>query len=114
MTLLIKYCTKSFFFAAAMIIISFAANSQSLQEIQNIQVDNLSDAQIEQLIKRAESSGMNEQQLISMALERGMPASEVAKLRQRIQQLRSGNRGTDLQPERERAAREVEGKLEQQ
>lgn len=65
---------------------------QSLSDIQDLKVDNLSDAQIEQLIKRAESSGMNETQLAAAAGERGMPASEVAKLRKRIGDLRSGKR----------------------
>ncbi|WP_194973845.1 SLBB domain-containing protein [Aquiflexum lacus] len=62
---------------------------QSLSDIQNVKVDNLTDAQIEQLIKRAESSGMSEQQLEAMARERGMPATEVAKLRIRINQIRN-------------------------
>jgi len=88
-----------------------AARAQSLQEIQNIKVDNLSDAQIEQLLKRAEASGMNEQQFEAMARERGMPAIEVAKLRQRIQQLRSGRReqatGRDRTPSRE--GRRIDG-----
>lgn len=65
--------------------------SQSIQDIQNLKVDELSDAQIEQLIKRAESSGMNEIQLEALARERGMPASEITKLRQRIESLKSGN-----------------------
>lgn len=65
--------------------------SQSIQDIQNLKVDELSDAQIEQLIKRAESSGMNEIQLEAMAREKGMPASEIAKLRQRIDSLKKGN-----------------------
>ena len=66
--------------------------SQSIQNIQNLKVDELSDAQIEQLIKRAESSGMNEVQLEALAIEKGMPASEISKLRQRIEALKSGNR----------------------
>jgi len=65
---------------------------QSLQEIQNVKVDNLSDAQIEQLIKRGEAQGLNEQQMLNMAAERGMPAAEVAKLRQRVNTLKSGGR----------------------
>ncbi|SDZ05424.1 SLBB domain-containing protein [Rhodonellum psychrophilum] len=65
---------------------------QSLSDIQNLKVDNLSDAQIEQLIKRAEASGMNEMQLTAAAAERGMPISEVTKLRRRIEELRSGKR----------------------
>lgn len=66
--------------------------SQSIMDIQNVRVDNLSDAQIEQLIKRAEASGINEQQLEAMAIERGMPSVEVAKLRQRINALRGGSK----------------------
>jgi len=65
--------------------------SQSIQNIQNLKIDELSDAQIEQLITRAESSGMNELQLEAMAREKGMPASEINKLRLRIEALKSGN-----------------------
>ncbi len=84
---------------------------QSLQDIQNVKVDELSDAQIEQLIRRAESSGMNEQQLEAMARERGMPAIEVSKLRQRINSLRfSGASQAGQQQERGRGAqRQVTG-----
>lgn len=63
--------------------------AQSLSEIQNIKVDNLSDAQVEQFISRAEASGMNEQQLIAMARERGMPLSEITKLQARIKGLQN-------------------------
>lgn len=114
MTSLIKHYSKYFFFVFFLVVISFTANSQSLQDIQNLKVDNLSDAQIEQLIKRAESSGMNEMQLESMALERGMPATEVAKLRQRIQELRSGKRETGSAVGQTRNAREVQGMEEQE
>jgi protein involved in polysaccharide export with SLBB domain len=67
--------------------------AQSLAEIQSIKIDNLSDAQVEQFIKRAEASGMNEQQLIAMARERGMPLSEITKLQARIKGLQ--NKGID-------------------
>jgi protein involved in polysaccharide export with SLBB domain len=67
--------------------------AQSISDIGSIKVDNLSDAQVEQLVKRAESSGMNEQQLISIARERGMPAIEISKLQSRIKQIR--NKGID-------------------
>lgn len=98
------------------LLVSVTVQAQSLQDIQHIKVDNLSDAQIEQLIKRAESSGLNEQQLEAMARERGMPATEVAKLRQRIIQLRSGRREQSTegraagQPSRE--GRRVDGQQE--
>ncbi|MFD2203545.1 SLBB domain-containing protein [Shivajiella indica] len=81
---------KKLFLVLFFITIQSLVYAQSLSDIQNIKVDNLSDAQIEQLVKRAESQGLNEQQLLSMAGERGMPPGEVAKLRQRISALRSG------------------------
>ncbi len=74
------------------------AQGQSLADIQNLKIDDLSDAQLEQMIKRAEANGINSNQLEALARERGMPASEAAKLRQRINDLRnsskSGNSST--------------------
>lgn len=74
--------------------VAFQVEAQSLSDIQNIKVDNLSDAQIEQLIKRAEASGLTTNQLVGMARERGMPASEAMKLSQRISKLRSTASGS--------------------
>ncbi|RIW12417.1 polysaccharide biosynthesis protein [Algoriphagus lacus] len=73
-----------------------AVQAQSFADIQNIKVDNLSDSQIEQLIKRAESAGMTEDQLEAYALEKGMPVTEVAKLRARIMQIRSGGKSQEM------------------
>ncbi len=69
------------------LVLAFAAQSQSLSDIQNLKVDDLSDAQIEQLIKRAEANGITTNQLTALARERGMPASEAAKLSKRISEL---------------------------
>ncbi|MCY2687767.1 SLBB domain-containing protein [Salinimicrobium sp. TH3] len=82
-----------------LMVVGISATGQSLQDIQNVKVDNLSDAQIEQLIQRAESSGLSEDQLEVMARERGMPAIEVAKLRQRIMKLKSGRKETSIREE---------------
>lgn len=85
-----SYLIKLFLALFTLLFTVSLVQGQSLSDIQNVKVDNLSDAQIEQLIKRAESSGMSEQQLEAMARERGMPATEVAKLRTRINQIRVG------------------------
>ncbi len=79
--------------------LAWNVEAQSLSDIPTIKVDNLSDAQIEQLIKRAEANGMTSSQLVALARERGMPASEAMKLSQRISELQnsagaSGNSGT--------------------
>nr|WP_317129938.1 SLBB domain-containing protein [Algoriphagus algorifonticola] len=68
--------------------LSVFLQAQSLSDIQNLKVDNLSDAQLEQLIKRAEANGLTTNQLVALAREKGMPASEANKLGQRINDLR--------------------------
>ena len=78
---------KNYLLLVIFLIVAFTAQSQSLSDIQNLKVDDLSDAQIEQLIKRAESSGLTTNQLTALARERGMPAMEVAKLSKRISEL---------------------------
>lgn len=76
--------------------------AQSLSDLRSLKVDNLSDAQIEQLIKRAESSGMTTAQLEAMAREQGLSPIEANKLRQRIMGLQnsitpqSGQQGTQV------------------
>lgn len=72
---------------AALLMMATLAYGQSLSDIQNLKVDNLSDAQIEQLIKRAEANGLTTSQLEALARERGMPALEASKLSKRIRDL---------------------------
>ncbi|MBN3583055.1 SLBB domain-containing protein [Algoriphagus aestuarii] len=78
---------KVAFFTFLFLVLSIIAQGQSLSDIQNLKVDDLSNAQLEQLIKRAEASGLTVNQLEALARERGMPAIEAAKLRQRINEL---------------------------
>jgi protein involved in polysaccharide export with SLBB domain len=74
--------------------------AQNLSDLRNLKVDNLSDAQIEQLIKRAESSGLTSTQMEAMAREQGLSPIEANKLRSRIMELqrstglRSGSGGS--------------------
>jgi protein involved in polysaccharide export with SLBB domain len=56
-------------------------------EFSSIKVDELSDQQVRQFMARAKSMGMSMQELEAEAIKRGMPYSEVAKLRQRIQEM---------------------------
>lgn len=98
---------RLFFTGLFLVVLAISSYGQSVADIQNIKVDELSDAQLEQLIKRAETSGMTEQQLEAMARERGMPATEVAKLRQRINKLRK--KGKDSQSNAS-TSQEVEGR----
>ncbi|SIS84748.1 SLBB domain-containing protein [Belliella pelovolcani] len=93
-----------------LILISGFIFAQSMSDIASIKVDNLSDSQVERMIKQAEATGMNEQQLIAMARERGMPAGEVSKLQARINAIRSGRMGSgNNTPNAQNQGRQVEG-----
>nr|WP_297337108.1 SLBB domain-containing protein [Algoriphagus sp.] len=73
-----------------MLFITLGLWAQSLSDIQNIRVDDLSNAQIGQLIQRAESNGINPSQLVALAQERGMSPAEASKLGRRINEFLSG------------------------
>ena len=78
-----------FFFALA----STTLLAQSLSDIGKVKVDMLSDAQLMEMLQRAKDNGLSESQVVTMARERGMPASEVGKLQQRLSKLKQGSRG---------------------
>ncbi len=71
---------------------SLIANAQNASlaqtDMSQIKVDMLSDEQVASFVKKAEESGMSEQQLVSAAMQRGMPSTEVDKLRKRIEKLK--------------------------
>ena len=56
-------------------------------DLSTVNVDELSDAQIRAYMKQAEASGLTEYEMEQMALQRGMPSSEIQKLRVRIEAL---------------------------
>lgn len=79
-----------------LIIISFCINISTYAQTNyaDVKVDQLSDAQILQMIKQAESIGYSEAQLEQLATARGMKAEEVQKLRARVTKLRSSGTST--------------------
>ncbi len=66
------------------------ANAQSLSDMKNIKVDELSDGQIRGYIQQAEARGLTESQLLALAKQQNVPAAEIAKLQRRIAALGSG------------------------
>ncbi len=89
----IKLITLSIAIASAST--SFAQNPQNLS---NIKVDELSDAQIRQFIQQVENSGLSEAPLEQVATARGMAPSEVAKLKERITKIKQGQKSSSIQP----------------
>lgn len=74
-----------FFFA---ILISISAFSQEI-DYANIKVDDLTDAQIKELMKRAESIGYDDAQLEQLAAAQGMKDEEIKKLKIRVENIRN-------------------------
>ena len=75
-------------------------------DLNTIRVDQLSDDQIEELVKRAQDAGLSSTDFLMMAQMRGMPSGEIEKLRNRIESLATGaskSRSTNVS---KRAARE--------
>lgn len=61
-----------------------AQNISDLQNLQNINIDDLTPEQMGHLVQRLEASGMSEEQLVQMAQMRGMTEADIAKLRGKI------------------------------
>lgn len=65
--------------------------AQQNVDLNTIRVDQLSDDQIEELVKRAQDAGLSSTDFLMMAQMRGMPSGEVEKLRSRIEGLSTGS-----------------------
>jgi len=72
-----------------LLIISEAAYSQATSQ-PPANVDNVTDKQLESLIKVAEARGLSESQIETMALSRGYSVQDIAKIRERINSLKAG------------------------
>lgn len=80
------------------------AFSQVNADLTQLKVDDLTDEQIKELVSRATEAGLSTEDFLQMAQLRGMPASEVVKLKNRIEsldQMGSGSRQTTTASKRE-------------
>ncbi|WP_186758625.1 SLBB domain-containing protein [Echinicola salinicaeni] len=78
---------KSFYFTIILLLSAIVLHAQSLSNIQNVKVDELSDAQIAAIVQNAEEQGISQSQIPTLAQERGLSAMEANKLATRISQL---------------------------
>ena len=69
-------------------------NAQGLlnQDLRQIRIDQLSDAEILMYYNKVQQAGIPIEQAYQMAAAKGMPATEIQKLKQRIQLISSGSR----------------------
>ena len=91
----IRLMNFRFFYVASILMVVLAGvfggqamgQSISATDLSNIRVDEMTDDQIRAYLKQAETSGLSESQMEAIARERGMPATEIQKLRDRIAEL---------------------------
>src|SRR5690606_11517890 len=78
-----------YFFVLIALLIGSAPQTIAQQntDLTTVKVDELTDDQVTELVKRASEAGLGTDEFLQMAQLRGMPSSEVEKLRVRIQNL---------------------------
>ncbi|WP_200980083.1 SLBB domain-containing protein [Echinicola sp. 20G] len=86
---------KSFYLTIILLLSAISLQAQSLSDIRNVKVDELSDKQIKTLVLKAEEQGISKSQIPALAQERGMSAMEASKLATRINQLSSATPEVD-------------------
>lgn len=69
---------------------NLSAQDVDINNLSNLNVEELSDEQIQKFIERVEAGGYTEDQLVVLARARGMSELQIQKLRQRIEEVRSG------------------------
>lgn len=87
----ISFLALIIFFSCAFIISPVMAQSIP-SNLSGTNVDELSDAQINQLVQQAKASGLSEDQMIQQAQSKGLSATQVSKLQQRMNEA-NGKKG---------------------
>jgi protein involved in polysaccharide export with SLBB domain len=85
-----KFKQKIWYFFAFIAFFAMAipqGMSQITTDLTQLRIDDLSDDQIKELVNRASEAGLNTAEFLQMAQARGMQATEIVKLRNRIEEL---------------------------
>lgn len=85
-----KFKQKIWYFFAFIAFFTLAipqGMSQITTDLTQLRIDDLSDDQIKELINRASEAGLSSDEFLQMAQARGMQATEIVKLRNRIEGL---------------------------
>ena len=111
---LMKSLVVGLFLIVGAVLTEPVVQAQSLPDISSIKVDDLSDAQLEELVRRATESGLTETELLQMARVRGVPTIELEKLRKRLEEMdvrgtatRSSGQATKREPRRQMDFNEI-------
>ncbi|MDQ6764293.1 MAG: SLBB domain-containing protein [Bacteroidota bacterium] len=70
--------------------LSAQVNLFNAKDLSNINIDDYSDDDINAMLSKANASGISESQMVGMLSNRGLPAAEITKLKNRLQFLNKG------------------------
>ncbi len=74
-------------------VLAFALSATlSAQDLGGIKVDNLSDAQIQQIMARGKAQGLSDGDAEAMAASMGLPPEEAAKFKERVSKLTAASK----------------------
>lgn len=87
---LLQYCL--IFFSLVVVTCAWGQdpNNLSPSDLNSVNIDELTDDQVQRFLDRAKESGLTLEQLELVAKQRGMSSSQISKLRNRIRQLQLG------------------------
>lgn len=95
-----KIFKKSVFILFTILIYNTQIQAQGtffdIDNLSNINIDNLSDEELSSVLNKAVESGVSESQIYRLAAAKGMPETEINKLKNRIQSLSFGARPPKL------------------
>jgi protein involved in polysaccharide export with SLBB domain len=83
------YRFKPFFLLLILSILAGAYQATAQQKVSGSKVDQMSDEQIIEFYRRAQNSGLSEEQIEQAAMSQGYTISDVAKMRRRVTEIRS-------------------------
>jgi hypothetical protein len=87
-------------FTRFLAVLAFALSATlSAQNLSNVSVDQLSDAQIQQMISRGKAQGLSEADAEAMATSMGLSAEEAAKFKARVAKL-EGAKSNEADPKK--------------
>lgn len=110
---MLNYLFRCFVFGAMLVLVCPAyAQTQKLQDLSSMHVDDMTDAQVRAFMKQVESSGLGEGQLEQVAIARGMDAREIEKLRLRVEKLKKQSTPSSVKQQPGRKVNKVPGEEE--
>ena len=90
------YSMRVLLFLSLFLFVGIFVHGQTIDDLSNVKVEELTDDQIRRFVIEADRLGMKDEQIEDLAMQRGMSPVEVVKLKDRVQAMRkvmSSDRG---------------------